>query len=105
MEGTGGRKMRCFTVMEPVMSQPGGTRSIGLREQPGNILSACFLCAWQGVNGVWGVSSEEVLCVLSEAPVLWQLLFLCFLEGETSVEGSGVVFQCQASCQVSENSS
>ena len=70
-----------------------------------NILSACFLCAWQGMNGVWGVSSEEVLCVLSEAPVLWQLLFLCFLEGETSVEGSGIVFQCQASCQVSENSS
>lgn len=37
--------MRCFTVMEPVMSQLGGTRSIGLREQPGNILPACFLCA------------------------------------------------------------
>lgn len=37
--------MRCFTVMEPVMSQPGGTRRIGLREQPGDGLPAGFLSA------------------------------------------------------------
>ena len=44
-EGTGGRKMRCFTVMEPVMSQPGGTRRIGLRERPGDNIPAGFLSA------------------------------------------------------------
>ena len=25
--------------------------------------------------GIWGVSSEEVLCILSEAPVLWLILW------------------------------
>ena len=37
--------MRCFTVMEPVMSQPGGTRRIGLREWPGDNIPAGFLSA------------------------------------------------------------